>query len=99
MLHEEGDAPIRTRDVQDRYEIICGRTAVDSLVPRRMRDHLGELSMLGIASRTERNRGELGGRYYERPRHETRSPTRSSRRDSGHGGVTDAVQQRLDLDL
>ncbi|WP_245779494.1 hypothetical protein [Halostagnicola kamekurae] len=30
-----------------------------------MRDHLGELSMLGIASRTERNRGESGGRYYE----------------------------------
>ena len=30
-----------------------------------MRDHLGELAMLGIANRMERNKGELGGRYYE----------------------------------
>lgn len=30
-----------------------------------MRDHLGELAMLGIANRSERNKGEAGGRYYE----------------------------------
>lgn len=30
-----------------------------------MRDHLNELVMLGIASRVELNKGEVGGRYYE----------------------------------
>lgn len=65
MLHEEGKTPIRTRDIQVRYEIVCDRAAVDPLVPRRMRDHLGELAMLAIASRIERNKGEAGGRYYE----------------------------------
>ncbi|NKE34374.1 AAA family ATPase [Natronococcus sp. JC468] len=65
MLHEEGETPTRARAIQDRYEIVCDRAAADSLVPRRMRDHLNELAMLGIASRVERNKGEVGGRYYE----------------------------------
>jgi len=100
MLHEEGDTPIRARDVQDRYEIICGRAAVDPLVPRRMRDHLGELSMLGIASRTERNRGESGGRYYEYAL-DTNPDLLLEALDETVDmvGVTDAVQQRLDQDL
>ncbi|WP_408960622.1 hypothetical protein [Natrinema sp. 74] len=100
MLHEEGETPIRARDVQDRYEIICGRAAVDPLVPRRMRDHLGELSMLGIASRTERNRGESGGRYYEYAL-DTNPDLLLEALDETVDmvGVTDAVQQRLDQDL
>ncbi|WP_121744834.1 orc1/cdc6 family replication initiation protein [Natronorubrum halophilum] len=100
MLHEEGDTPIRARDVQDRYEIICGRAAVDPLVPRRMRDHLGELSMLGIASRTERNRGESGGRYYEYAL-DTNPDLLLDALDETVDmvGVTDAVQQRLDQEL
>lgn len=65
MLHEEGDTPVRARTVQDRYEAVCDRAATDALVPRRMRDHLNELAMLGIANRVERNKGEFGGRYYE----------------------------------
>ncbi|GAA0252909.1 orc1/cdc6 family replication initiation protein [Haladaptatus pallidirubidus] len=65
ILNEEGKTPTRARDVQPQYEMVCERAAVDPLVPRRMRDHLGELAMLGIASRTERNKGEAGGRYYE----------------------------------
>lgn len=65
ILNGEGQTPTRARDVQPRYEMVCERAAVDPLVPRRMRDHLGELAMLGIANRTERNKGEAGGRYYE----------------------------------
>lgn len=38
---------------------------VDPLVPRRMRDHLGELSMLGIITAVERNEGRRGGTYRE----------------------------------
>ena len=33
--------------------------------PRRMRDHLGDRTMLGIADVTERNEGRDGGRYRE----------------------------------
>ena len=33
--------------------------------PRRMRDHLGDLTMLGIANVTERTEGRDGGRYRE----------------------------------
>lgn len=65
ILNGGGQTPTRARDVQPRYEMVCERAAVDPLVPRRMRDHLGELAMLGIANRTERNKGEAGGRYYE----------------------------------
>lgn len=65
MFHEKGETPIRARAIQQRYELICERAATDALVPRRMRDHLNELAMLGIASRAERNKGEVGGRYYE----------------------------------
>ncbi|WP_319633702.1 hypothetical protein [Natronorubrum aibiense] len=45
--------------VQDRYEIVCDRAAVDPLVPHRMQDLLGELAMLGIVSRTKRHKGKL----------------------------------------
>jgi cell division control protein 6 len=36
----------------------------DPLVPRRMRDHLGDLTMLGIADVTDRNEGRRGGKYH-----------------------------------
>ncbi|TMT81507.1 AAA family ATPase [Haloterrigena sp. H1] len=97
MLHEEGSTPIRARDVQDRYEIVCDRAAVDPLVPRRMRDHLGELAMLGIVSRTERNKGEAGGRYYEYEL-DTNPDLLLEALDKTVDmvGVTDAIQKRLD---
>lgn len=41
------------------------QVGIDPLVPRRMRDHLGELSMLGIVTAVERNEGRRGGTYRE----------------------------------
>jgi len=97
MLHEEGSTPIRARDVQDRYEIVCDRAAVDPLVPRRMRDHLGELAMLGIVSRTERNKGEAGGRYYEYELDTNPDLLLEAlEKTVDMVGVTDAIQKRLD---
>lgn len=61
----EGMTPIRSRDLRPRYTLFCERAERDPLVPRRMRDHLSELAMLGITSMTERNEGRRGGTYRE----------------------------------
>lgn len=64
-LEKEDKTPARTRDVRPRYTSFADQVGVDPLVPRRMRDHLGELSMLGIISAVERNEGRRGGTYRE----------------------------------
>jgi cell division control protein 6 len=83
--------------IQERYEVICDRAATDALVPRRMRDHLNELAMLGIASRVERNKGEVGGRYYEYALDTNPDLLIEALSETVDiVGVTDEVQQRLD---
>lgn len=64
-LDQEGKTPARTRDIRPRYTNFAEKANIDPLVPRRMRDHLGELSMLGIISAIERNEGRRGGTYRE----------------------------------
>ncbi len=64
-LHLENDTPVRSRDVRPRYTRFTERAGRDPLVPRRMRDHLSELAMLGLISVTERNEGRRGGTYRE----------------------------------
>jgi cell division control protein 6 len=64
-LDLEGEAPVRSRDVRPRYTRFTEMADRDPLVPRRMRDHLSELAMLGIISVTERNEGRRGGTYRE----------------------------------
>lgn len=64
-LEQEGDAPVRSRDVRPRYTNMAEKASIDPLVPRRMRDHLSELTMLGIIDVTERNEGRRGGTYRE----------------------------------
>ena len=64
-LDIEGETPIRSRDVRPRYTRFAELANRDPLVPRRMRDHLSELAMLGIISVTERNEGRRGGTYRE----------------------------------
>lgn len=96
MLHEEGETPTRARTIQDRYEIVCERAAIDPLVPRRMRDHLNELAMLGIASRVERNKGEVGGRYYEYSLDTSPDLLLEALDETvDMVGVTEAIQKRL----
>lgn len=62
-LEQQGETPARSRDIRPRYTSFAEQVGTDPLVPRRMRDHLGELSMLGIVSSTERNEGRRGGTY------------------------------------
>ncbi|MXV63186.1 AAA family ATPase [Natronorubrum sp. JWXQ-INN-674] len=64
-LHLQEETPVRSRDVRPRYTSFAQRAGRDPLVPRRMRDHLSELAMLGLVSVTERNEGRRGGTYRE----------------------------------
>lgn len=64
-LEQQEKTPVRSRDIRPRYTSFAEQAGVDPLVPRRMRDHLGELSMLGIISAAERNEGRRGGTYRE----------------------------------
>jgi cell division control protein 6 len=64
-LEQQEKTPARTRDIRPRYTSFAEQIGADPLVPRRMRDHLGELSMLGIVSAVERNEGRRGGTYRE----------------------------------
>jgi cell division control protein 6 len=64
-LERQDKTPTRSRDIRPRYTSFAEQVGVDPLVPRRMRDHLGELSMLGIISAVERNEGRRGGTYRE----------------------------------
>ncbi|MEZ3118123.1 orc1/cdc6 family replication initiation protein [Halobaculum sp. MBLA0147] len=64
-LELEGETPIRSRDVRPRYTRFAELAGRDPLVPRRMRDHLSELTMLGIVAVTERNEGRRGGTFRE----------------------------------
>lgn len=64
-LEQQGKTPVRSRDIRPRYTSFAEQVGIDPLVPRRMRDHLGELSMLGIVSAVERNEGRRGGTYRE----------------------------------
>jgi cell division control protein 6 len=66
VTHElEDNTPVRSRDIRPRYTRFAELAERDPLVPRRMRDHLGELAMLGIIGVTERNEGRRGGTYRE----------------------------------
>lgn len=64
-MEQENKTPARTRDIRPRYTNFAEKVGVEPLVPRRMRDHLGELSMLGIIASVERNEGRRGGTYRE----------------------------------
>lgn len=64
-LHLQDGTPVRSRDIRPRYTSFAQRAGRDPLVPRRMRDHLSELVMLGLVSVTERNEGRRGGTYRE----------------------------------
>lgn len=60
-----GEAPIRSRDLYDRYLKICDQLDADSVSERRVRDHLSDMNMLGLIGVYERNEGLSAGRYHE----------------------------------
>ena len=65
-LEEQEETPARSKTIKTRYETVVDSHAVDPLTTlKSIQNHLSDLHMLGFLQRTDRNRGESGGRYYE----------------------------------
>ncbi|MFN1125639.1 hypothetical protein ABCN43_04830 [Halobacterium salinarum] len=65
-LEEQNETPARSKTIKTRYETVADSHAVDPLTTlKSIQNHLSDLHMLGFLQRTNRNRGESGGRYYE----------------------------------
>lgn len=59
------EVPVRSNDLYKRYKKVCTRLETDSVSERRVRDHLSDLTMLGLITVHERNKGLSAGRYHE----------------------------------
>jgi archaeal cell division control protein 6 len=65
-LEERGDTPVRSKEVQERYEQVAQSWATSPLTSlKSIQDHLSDLHMLGFLRRNERNQGLNGGQYFE----------------------------------
>lgn len=61
----KNETPVRTRALYDRYKTITEKIDADTIVERRVRAHLSDLTMLGLVTVYERNEGLNAGRYHE----------------------------------
>lgn len=64
-LAAEGVTQPRLKEVMPAYEPVVEGRGSDPLGQYRVRDHLGDLSMLGFVNSTKQNEGRNGGQYYE----------------------------------
>ena len=65
-LETEGQAPVRSKVVQDTYEQVTRDWDHDPLTTlKSIQNHLADLTMLGFLERTERNEGRAGGAHYQ----------------------------------
>jgi orc1/cdc6 family replication initiation protein len=65
-LEQQQETLARSKTIKTRYERVADSHAVGPLTTlKSIQNHLSDLHMLGFIHRTERNRGESGGRYYE----------------------------------
>jgi len=76
-LHERGETPARTREVMEMYQKVAHSKGMSPVSERSVRDYLGELAQLGIASSAEHNRGKGGGKYKEHRLEQSVSAIRS----------------------
>lgn len=66
-LHEEENGtPIRSKEVQKKYEQVADSHGADPLTTlKSIQGHLSDLNMLGFLHRYERNQGLNGGKFHE----------------------------------
>lgn len=65
-LEDQGETPVRSKRIQERYERVAKAWATEPLTTlKSVQDHLSDLHMLGFLQRHERNQGLSGGQYYE----------------------------------
>lgn len=60
-----GETPVRTRDLYERYRRLTDELGTKQIVERRVRAHLSDMDMLGLAESNARNEGKRDGRYKE----------------------------------
>lgn len=63
QLHDRGDTPARTSDVEEVYREIMTERGGTPVGERSLRDYLADLDQLGITDAVERNKGKGGGKY------------------------------------
>lgn len=62
----DGNAPMRSKEIQDSYEQVATRWNYDPLTTlKSIQNHLADLTMLGFLERTEQNDGRAGGVHYQ----------------------------------
>lgn len=64
ILHQQGDLPVKSHEIYERYKIAAQRVDVDVKTDRTIRDRLSQLSLKGFLDVTEKNKGSQGGSYY-----------------------------------
>jgi len=65
-LEAHGQTPARSKSIKTQYESVVESHSVEPLTTlKSIQNHLSDLHMLGFLHRSNRNRGESGGRYYE----------------------------------
>jgi len=76
LLHEDEQTPAKTKEVREIYKVVCDRQGMEPISTRSVREHLAELSQLGIISSTIENRGVEGGKF---KKHSLDQPVKSIR--------------------
>lgn len=61
----EGETPVSSQTIYERYTALCERIGSDPRTARRIRDFLKELADLSITIRSDRNEGLSGGKYHD----------------------------------
>ncbi|WP_122089767.1 Cdc6/Cdc18 family protein [Halalkalicoccus subterraneus] len=61
----EGESPVRTSELYQRYESLCIDMNRDPLSQKATRDNLNELAFQNVLNKYEQNKGQEGGRYFE----------------------------------
>lgn len=65
-LEENGETPVRSKRIREKYESVTTSWAADPLTTlKSIQDHPSDLHMLGFLRRHERNQGLNGGQYFE----------------------------------
>ena len=65
-LEAGGQAPVRSKGIQDTYERVTRSWDHDPLTTlKSIQNHLSDLTMLGFLERSEQNKGRAGGAHYQ----------------------------------
>lgn len=89
-LENDGETPVRSKQIQVKYESVATSWASDPLTTlKSIQDHLFDLYVLGFLRRHERNQRLNGGQYFEYELDLDPSIVLSTRKDVEEKGGSD----------